>query len=83
MIVARKMITAIFAISDGWNWIGPILSHLDCPFALVPTKITAVQSTSATKYASVESCIQNLYGILEIKSIATIPSALAYICLFT
>ena len=83
MIVARKIITAIFAISDGWNWIGPILNHRDCPFALVPTKITAVHNVKATKYASVETCIQNLYGIFEINNIAAIPSALAYICLFT
>ena len=46
---ARKMITATFAISEGYIFKGPRRNHLTDPPPLDPIKFTATQRISETK----------------------------------
>ena len=50
IIYGRQTITAIFAISAGWNWIGPRFSHLcapceDCPKGVLTNAINTNAAT--------------------------------------
>ena len=52
---AKNNMTTSFAISDGWNCIGPSASHLDdpCESVPIPGTYTSIQSIKATTYANV------------------------------
>ena len=41
--------TAIFAISDGWNWSGPIWNHACAPKWLRPMTMTPTSSGSVAR----------------------------------
>ena len=51
MTVARKMIIATFAISDGWKLSGPNFSQRLAPLSSCPTKRTSVHRPNAVTYA--------------------------------